>query len=77
MPIVREYHWPEQVERPAPFSIVTTDGTVYYATLAWTEGGKLHFKSTEGGTRELQLSLISKALTEAENARKNLHLPLP
>jgi len=76
-PVIREYHWQEQVEPPAPFSIVTTNGTVYTATLVWVEGNSVHFHSTEGGSRQLPLSSVSRSLTQAANAQKNLRLPLP
>jgi hypothetical protein len=76
-PVIREYHWQEQAQPPAPFSIVTTNGTVYYATLAWVQGDRIYFHSTEGGSRQLPLSSVSKSLTQAANAQKGLRLPLP
>jgi hypothetical protein len=75
--VVREYHWPEASVAPAPFSIVSTNGTVYYATMAWTEGGRIHFNSPDGGARQMPLSSVSRALTYEANARKGLTLPLP
>jgi hypothetical protein len=76
-PVIREYHWPAQMDPPAAFSIVTTSGTEFHATMVWRVGDRLHFNSTEGGVREVPLSAVSRSLTQAANARKNLNLPLP
>jgi hypothetical protein len=75
--VIREYHWPEQVGAPPAFSIVTTGGTVYLATLVWVEGDNLHFNSVDGGVRQIPRSSVSRALTQAANAQKHLNLPLP
>jgi hypothetical protein len=74
--MIREYHWPAQTDAPEPFSIVATNGTTYYATMVWREGDRLHFQSTEGGARQIPMSSVSRSLTQAANAKKNLTLPL-
>ena len=76
-PVLHEYHWPEQVSTSATFSIVTTSGTVYLATMVWVEGGNVHFNSVDGGVGQIPLSSVSRSLTETANARKNLNLRLP
>jgi len=79
-PVLHEYTWPEQPNTPATpatFSIVTTSGTVYLATMVWVEGEDLHFNSVDGGARQIPLSAVSRSLTQTANARKNLNLPLP
>jgi len=76
-PVLHEYNWPEQVNTSATFSIVTTSGTVYLATMVWVEGGNVHFNSVDGGVRQIPLSSVSRSLTETANAQKNLNLPLP
>jgi hypothetical protein len=77
VPVVREYHWTPQVEPPAPFSIVTTGGTEYLATLVWVEGSEIHFNSVDGGVQRIPRASVSRQLTQAANARKKLNLPLP
>jgi len=76
-PMVREYHWPEQVDAPAPFSIVTTSGTEYLATMVWVEGGNVHLNSVDGGALQIPLASVSRSLTKSANAQKKLNLPLP
>ena len=76
-PVLREYHWPEQVNTSATFSIVTTSGTVYLATMVWLEGDNVHFNSEDGGVRQIPLSSVSRSLTQTANAQKNLNLRLP
>lgn len=76
-PVLREYHWPEQVNKSATFSIVTTSGTVYLATMVWVEGGNVHFNLEDGGVRQIPLSSVSRSLTQTANAQKNLNLRLP
>ena len=75
-PVVREYHWPDSQNPPAPFSIVLNDGTVHDASMAWVQNGRLYFNVPEGGVRQVPLSAISRAQTQAANARKGLKLPL-
>jgi hypothetical protein len=77
VPVVQEYHWTPQADRPAPFSIVTTTGAEYLATMVWVEGNELHFNSVDGGVRRIPRSSVSRQLTQAANAKKNLNLPLP
>ncbi len=76
-PVLHEYSWPEQVNTSTTFSIVTTSGSVYLATMVWVEGGNVHFNSVDGAVREIPLSSVSRSLTETANARKNLNLGLP
>ena len=76
-PVLHEYNWPEQVNTSATFSIVTTSGTVYLATMVWVEEGNVHFNSADGGVRQVPLSSVSRSLTQTANAQKNLNLPLP
>jgi len=76
-PVLREYHWPEQVDSSKTFSIVTTSGAEYLATMVWVEGANLHFNSVDGGVRQIPLTSVSESLTQIANARKNLNLPLP
>jgi hypothetical protein len=76
-PVLLEYHWPEQVNTSATFSIVTTSGTVYLATMVWVEGGDVHFNSADGDVRQIPLSSVSRSLTQSANAQKNLNLRLP
>jgi hypothetical protein len=75
--VLHEYNWPEQVNTSATFSIVTTSGTVYLATMVWVEGGSVHFNSVDGGVRQIPLSSVSRSLTETANAQKHLNLRLP
>ena len=75
--VLYEYNWPEQVNTSATFSIVTTSGTVYLATMVWVEGGSVHFNSVDGGVRQIPLSSVSRSLTETANAQKHLNLRLP
>ena len=75
--VLYEYNWPEQVNTSATFSIVTTSGTVYLATMVWVEGGSVHFNSVDGGVRQMPLSSVSRSLTETANAQKHLNLRLP
>jgi hypothetical protein len=74
--VLHEYNWPEQVNTSATFSIVTTSGTVYLATMVWVEGGNVHFNSVDGGVRQIPLSSVSRSLTETANAQKKLNLRL-
>jgi hypothetical protein len=76
-PVLHEYGWPEQVNTSATFSIVTTSGSVYLATMVWVEGGHVHFNSVDGAVRQIPLSSVSRSLTETANAQKNLDLRLP
>jgi hypothetical protein len=78
-PVVQVYHWPEPPasENDAVFSIVTNDGVVHQATLAWVQGDRLHFNLPDGGTSQLPLASISRKATKAANAEKHLTLPLP
>ena len=76
-PVLSEYKWPEQVNTSATFSIVTTSGAVYLATMVWMEGGNVHFNSVDGGVRQIPLSSVSRSLTETANAQKKLNLRLP
>ena len=76
-PVLHEYNWPGQEDASARFSIVTTSGTVYLATMVWVEGENLHFNSVDGGVRQIPLSAVSRSLTQTANAQKNLNLPLP
>jgi hypothetical protein len=76
-PVLHEYHWPEQVNTSATFSIVITSGTVCLATMVWAEGGNVHFNSVDGGVGQIPLSSVSRSLTETANAQKNLILRLP
>ena len=36
-PVLHEYSWPKDVNTSATFSIVTTSGTVYLATMVWVQ----------------------------------------
>lgn len=76
-PVVHEYHWPEQGNNSATFSIVTNSGAEYQATMVWVEGDNLRFNSVDGGTRQIPLTSVSRPLTQVANARKELKLPLP
>jgi hypothetical protein len=78
-PVVQVYHWQEApaAESDAVFSIVTNDGVVHYASMAWVQGDRLHFNLPDGGTSQLPLTSISRKLTKAANAEKHLTLPLP
>ena len=76
-PVVHEYHWPGEANPAATFSIMTTNGTVYLATMVWVEGDNVHFNSVDGGVLVIPLSSISRSLTQTANAQKNLNLPLP
>ena len=76
-PVVHEYHWPEQENTSAKFSIVTNSGAEYLATMVWVEGDNLRFNSVDGGTRQILLTSVSRPLTQIANARKDLKLPLP
>ena len=76
-PAVRDYHWPEQEDTSATFSIVTNSGAEYLATMVWVEGDNLRFNSVDGGTRQIPLTSVSRPLTQVANARKDLKLPLP
>ena len=76
-PVVREYHWPEETRPPAAFSIVTSAGTEYLATMVWVEGDTIRFNSVDGGVRQIPRSSVSRSLTRAANAQKHLNLPLP
>ena len=76
-PVVHEYQSPEQENAPAPFSIVTTTGALYLATMIWVEGDNLHFNSAEGGVFQIPLSSVSRPLPQTANAQKNLNLRLP
>ena len=75
-PVLHEYNWPEQVTTSATFSIVTSSGTVYLATIVWVEGGNVYFNSVDGGVGQIPLSSVSRSLTETANAQKNLNLRL-
>jgi hypothetical protein len=75
--VVHEYHWPEPVNIPAAFSIVTHGGIEYLATMVWVEGDNLRFNSVDGGTKQVPLTSVSRPLTQIANARKDLKLPLP
>ena len=76
-PVLHEYSWPEEVNTPATFSIVTTGGEVYLARMVWVEGDDLHFNPVNGVVRQIPLSSVSRSLTQTANAQKNLNLPLP
>ncbi len=76
-PVTHEYNWPAEGNTPATFSIVTTSGTVYLATMVWVDGDNVRFNSVDGGVRELALASVSRSLTQTANAQKNLNLPLP
>jgi hypothetical protein len=76
-PVLHEYNWPGQVNTSATFSIVTTSGAVYLATMVWVEGGNVHFNSVDAGVRQIPLSSVSRSLTETANAQKKLNLRLP
>ncbi len=76
-PVSHEYDWPKEVNAPATFSIVTTNGTEYLATMVWVQDSDVHFTSVDGGVHQLPLSSISMPLTQTANARKNLSLHLP
>jgi len=76
-PVISQYHWPESSSPPLPFSIVGSDGVEHLATSVWVQGDRVYFTAPEGGARQLVLSAVSRRLTEAANARKNLKLPLP
>jgi hypothetical protein len=76
-PVMHEYSWPEQANSSAAFSIVTTTGTEYLATMVWVQDGVVNFTSVDGAIRQMPLASISRPLTRTANARKNLNLPLP
>jgi hypothetical protein len=76
-PLIREYHWPDETRPPAAFSIVTTAGAEYLATMVWVEGDTIRFNSVDGGVRQIPRSQVSRSLTRAANAQKHLNLPLP
>ena len=77
-PVVQVYHWPESGTDPsAVFSIVTNDGAVHYATMAWIQGDRIHFNLPDGGSSQLPLSSVNRKATRAANAEKHLILPLP
>jgi len=67
-PVLREYNWPEQENAAATFSIVTTSGTVYLATMVWVEEGNVHFNLVDGSVRQIPLSSVSRSLTETAKA---------
>ena len=75
--VVHEYNWPKEVNPPAPFSIVTTSGTEYLATMVWVQEGNVYFTSVDGGVCQLPLSSVSRSLTQTANAQKSLNLSLP
>jgi hypothetical protein len=56
---------------------VGNDGVEHQATSVWVERDRIHFTSPEDGARQLPLSSVSRSLTQAANARKNLNLRLP
>ena len=58
-PVIHEYTWPKEENPSATFSIVTTSGTAYLATLVWVQDGSVHFSSPEGDVRQLPLSSVS------------------
>jgi hypothetical protein len=74
---VHEYSWPKEVNTSATFSIVSTSGTVYLATMVWVQEGNVNFNSVDGDVRQLPLSSVSRSLTQTANAQKNLNLRLP
>jgi hypothetical protein len=76
-PVLHEYSWSDQINTSATFSIVTTGGSVYLATMVWVEGGNVHFNSVDGDVRQIPLSSVSRSLTETANAQKKLNLRLP
>ena len=77
-PVMHEYQWPNQDSAlSAAFSIVSSDGTVHYATMVWIERTTLRFTTPGGGAAQLPLASVSRAHTELANAEKNLKLPLP
>jgi hypothetical protein len=76
-PVLREYNWPEGGNTSATFSIVTTSGAVYLATMVWVEERDVHFNSVDGDVRHIPLSSVSRPLTQTANALKNLNLRLP
>ena len=63
-PVVRQYNWPEQANPSAAFSIVTTSGPVYLATMVWVEGANVQFNSVDGGFRQIPLASVSRSLTQ-------------
>jgi hypothetical protein len=65
------------VNTSATFSIVSTSGTVYLATMVWVQEGNVHFNSLDGDVRQIPLSSVSSELTQTANAHKNLNLRLP
>ncbi|HLK65233.1 MAG TPA: hypothetical protein VKU19_17455 [Bryobacteraceae bacterium] len=75
-PVTHEYNWLAEVNTSATFSIVTTSGTVYLATMVWVDGDNVRFNSVDGGVRELALASVSRSLTQTANAQKNLNLRL-
>ncbi len=75
--VTHEYSWPEQSNTSATFSIVTTNGTEYLASMIWVEDDTVHFSCVDGTNRQLPLASISRPLTQAANAQKNLSLSLP
>ena len=76
-PVLREYHWPEEVNPTPAFSIVTNSGAVSLATMVWVEGDDVHFNAEDGGVRQIPLPSVSRPLTESANAQKHLSLRLP
>jgi hypothetical protein len=76
-PVIQEYHWAPSPNPPQPFSIVMNDSTVHLALMVWEQYGRLYFNSPEGGARQVLLSAVSRERTQAANAKKGLHLPLP
>jgi hypothetical protein len=75
--VVHEYSWPEEVNTSTTFSIVTTSGTVYLATMVWVQEGNFYLTLVDGDVRQLPLSSVSNSLTQTANAQKNLNLHLP
>jgi hypothetical protein len=76
-PVIHEYTWPEPANTSATFSIVTTSGAEYLASMVWVEDGVVHFNCVDGTIRRISMASISRPLTEAANAQKNLNLRLP
>ena len=76
-PVLNEYHWAEEGNPSAAFTLVTTSGTIYRATMIWVEGGDVHFNLEDGSARQIPLSSVSRPLTESANAQKHLSLRLP
>lgn len=80
-PVVQEYKWNEPTAAPenqaATFIIALKDGSKRYPTMAWVQGGQLHYIDSEGHQQVLSANVIDRDTTDRLNRQKNLNLRLP